>query len=237
MGCTVETATDGLRALDRHAGGEFGLIFMDCMMPKMDGYEATIEIRRRETGSKRRTPIIALTADVTEGARGRCLAAGMDDYLAKPFTLDQMRTMLTTWLTPSGPTVRGDHLVLMPAVPSVQEPIDYKLLDSLGQLQREGRPDIVQEVIMLFFKASADLLKDLTKGAENQNSELLHHASHALKSASANVGAVVLSSRCEELEAMAQTGVVCGAAAIVGAILEDYRAVEIALSARLPKVA
>jgi CheY-like chemotaxis protein/HPt (histidine-containing phosphotransfer) domain-containing protein len=237
MGCTVETATDGLRALDRHAGGEFGLIFMDCMMPKMDGYEATIEIRRRETGSKRRTPIIALTADVTEGARGRCLAAGMDDYLAKPFTLDQMRAMLTTWLTPSGPTVRGDHLVLMPAVPSVQEPIDYKLLDSLGQLQREGRPDIVQEVITLFFKASADLLKDLTKGAENQNSELLHHASHALKSASANVGAVVLSSRCEELEAMAQTGVVCGAAAIVGAILEDYRAVEIALSARLPKVA
>jgi len=237
MRCTVETATDGLRALDRHADGEFGLIFMDCMMPKMDGYEATVEIRRREAGSRRRTPIIALTADVTEGARERCLAAGMDDYLAKPFTLDQMKAILTAWLTPPDSAFKGDHLALVRGVPSAREPIDHKVLDSLGQLQREGRPDIVQEMINLFFKAAVDLLKDLTKGAESQNAVLLHHASHALRSASANVGAVTLSSHCKELEAMARSGVVSDAAPIVGAILEDYRAVEIALSARLPKVA
>jgi two-component system sensor histidine kinase/response regulator len=237
MGCAVETATDGLRALDRHAGGEFGLIFMDCFMPEMDGYHATAEIRRREACSNRRTPIIALTADVAEGARERCLAAGMDDYLAKPFSLDQIRAMLTTWLSPSVPAVKRDHLALVPALPSADEPFDYKALDSLGQLQREGRPDIVQEMINLFFKAAADLLKDLKDGAENRDATLLHHASHALKSVSANVGAVVMSSRCGELEAMAQSGVVSDAALIVGAILEDYRAVEIALSARLPKVA
>jgi CheY-like chemotaxis protein len=86
MGCTVETATDGLRALDKHARGEFELIFMDCFMPEMDGYDATAEIRRREACSNRRTPIIALTGNVIEGARERCLAAGMDDYLEKPFT-------------------------------------------------------------------------------------------------------------------------------------------------------
>ena len=103
MGCTVETATDGLHALDRHARGEFALIFMDCFMPEMDGYEATSEIRRREAYSRRRTPIVALTGDVTEGARERCLAVGMDDYLAKPFKLDQIKAMLTTWLTPVHP--------------------------------------------------------------------------------------------------------------------------------------
>jgi len=235
MGCTVETATDGLRALDRHAGGEFGLIFMDCMMPKMDGYEATVEIRRREAYSQRRTPIIALTAD--KGARERCLAAGMDDYLAKPFTLDQIRGMLTTWLSPSVPAIKRDHLALVPALPSPDEPIDYEVLDSLGRLQREGRPDFVQEIINLFFKAAAELLRDLKEGAANRDAALLHHASHALKSVSANLGAMVLSSHCKELEAMAQSGVVSDAAPIVGAILEDYRAVEIALSARLPKVA
>lgn len=235
MGCTVETATDGLRALDRHAGGEFGLIFMDCMMPKMDGYEATVKIRRREAYSKRRTPIIALTAD--KGARERCLAAGMDDYLAKPFTLDQIRGMLTTWLSPSVPAVKRDNLALVPALPSVDEPIDYEVLDSLGQLQREGRPDFVQEMINLFFKAAADLLKDLKEGAANRDAALLHHASHALKSVSANLGAMVLSSRCKELEAMAQSGVVSDAAPMVGAILEDYRTVEVLLSAHLPKVA
>jgi HPt (histidine-containing phosphotransfer) domain-containing protein len=135
------------------------------------------------------------------------------------------------------PAVKRDHLALVPALPSADEPFDYKALDSLGQLQREGRPDIVQEMINLFFKAAADLLKDLKDGAENRDATLLHHASHALKSVSANVGAVVMSSRCGELEAMAQSGVVSDAALIVGAILEDYRAVEIALSARLPKVA
>ena len=237
MGCTVETAINGLCALDRHAGHEFGLIFMDCMMPTMDGYEATVEIRRREADAKRRTPIIALTADTTEGARERCLAAGMDDYLAKPFKLDQIRAMLTTWLGPSAPAIRRDHLALVSVSPSADEPIDYKVLDSLRRLQREGHPDVVQQVISLFFKDAADLLKGLKEGAENKDAALLHRASHALKSASANVGAIILSSRCRELEVMAQAGIVSDAAPIVGAILEDYRAVEIALSAGLPKVA
>jgi DNA-binding NarL/FixJ family response regulator len=205
-------------------------------MPEMDGYEATSEIRRREAHSGRRTPIVALTGDVTEGARERCLAVGMDDYLAKPFKLDQIKAMLTTWLSPSTHAVKREHLALVPAL-SPDEPIDYKLLDSLGQLQREGRPDIVQEVIHLFFKAAGDLLKDLKEGAANRDAALLHQTSHALRSASANVGAVILSSRCKELEAMAQSGVVSEAASIVAAIFEDYRVVEIALSPRLPKVA
>jgi HPt (histidine-containing phosphotransfer) domain-containing protein len=89
----------------------------------------------------------------------------------------------------------------------------------------------------LFFKAAADLLEDLRDGAANGDAALLHHASHALKSVSANMGAVILSSRCGELEAMAQTGMVAGAGGPVSAIIEAYRAVEILLSARLPKVA
>jgi CheY-like chemotaxis protein/HPt (histidine-containing phosphotransfer) domain-containing protein len=238
MGCAVETATDGLAALDKHASGEFGLIFMDCFMPEMDGYEATAEIRSREAYSKRRTPIVALTGDVSEGARERCLAAGMDDYLAKPFKRDQLNTMLTKWLSSSSTAaVKGDYLALVPVSPSPNEPVDYKVLDSLRQLQREGRPDIVQQIINLFFKDAADLLKNLKEGAANGDAVLLHHASHALRSVSENVGAVILSARCGELEAMAQSGVVAAAGAMVGAILEEYGAVEIALSARLLKVA
>jgi signal transduction histidine kinase/CheY-like chemotaxis protein len=237
LGCTVETAIDGLCALDRHASGEFGVILMDCFMPEMDGYQATAEIRRREALSNRRTPIIALTGNVIEGAREQCLAAGMDDYLAKPYTLDQLKAMLTTWLIPSVPAVKRDHLALVPALPSADEPIDYTVLDALGQLRREGRPDIVQEMINLFFNTAADLLKALTEGAANRDAAVLHHASHALKSVSANVGAVILSSRCGELEVMAQAGMVADAGGMVSAIVEAYRAVEILLSARLPKVA
>jgi CheY-like chemotaxis protein/HPt (histidine-containing phosphotransfer) domain-containing protein len=236
IGCTVETATDGLHALDRHADSEFALIFMDCFMPEMDGYEATSQIRRREAYSRRRTPIVALTGDVTEGARERCLAAGMDDYLAKPFKLDQIRAMLTAWLRPTTHTVTREHLALVPGL-LPNELMDYEVLDSLGQLQRKGRPDIVQEMINLFFKAATELLEDLKEGAVNRDAALLHHASHALQSASANVGAVRLSMRCKELGTMAQSGVVSDAAPIVASILDDYRAVEVALSDRLRKVA
>src|SRR6266436_128974 len=236
LGCVVETATNGWDALERHADRKFGLIFMDCQMPEMDGYEATAEIRRRESQSHRHTPIIALTGNVIEGARERCLAAGMDDYLAKPFTLHQMKAMLTAWSSP--PTFRAtrDHLALVPASLSA-EPVDYKVLDSLRQLQKQQRSDIVQQVIKLFFKGAESLLKDLERGATNHDASLLHQASHALKSVSANIGAIALSSRCKELEAMAQSGVVSDAAPIVRAILEDYRMAEILLSDRLQKVA
>jgi two-component system, sensor histidine kinase len=97
-GCDVDTAANGHEALKSHASGEYEVIFMDCQMPEMDGFEAAAEIRRREAGSGRRVPIIALTANAIEGDREQCLAAGMDDYLPKPFTAAQMRSALMNWI-------------------------------------------------------------------------------------------------------------------------------------------
>jgi HPt (histidine-containing phosphotransfer) domain-containing protein len=147
-----------------------------------------------------------------------------------------MKAMLTAWS--NSPTLRTtrDHLALVPASVS-PEPVDYKVLDSLRRLQKEQRSDIVQQVIKLFFKGAESLLKDLERGATNHDASLLHQASHALKSVSANIGAIALSSRCRELEAMAQSGIVSDAAPIVRAILEDYRTAEILLSDRFQKVA
>jgi CheY-like chemotaxis protein/HPt (histidine-containing phosphotransfer) domain-containing protein len=237
MGCTVETAVNGLHALDRHASGEFSLIFMDCQMPEMDGFETTVEIRRREAAGGRRTPIIALTASVVEDGRQRCLAVGMDDYLAKPFTLEQMKAMLTTWLNATGRVGMRDPLPLVTARSAPRDPIDHRVLGSLRRLQRDGRPDIVQQVVELFFRGAAALLKDMDNGAESGDAALLFRASHALKSASANVGAVVLSSRCRELEVLARSGAVPDAARMVKTIREDFRTVEVGLSGRLPRVA
>ena len=106
MGFEVTLAEDGLRALATASSGEFDLILMDCQMPKMDGYESTRAIRREEVESQdalppeelRRVPIIALTANATKEARGQCLEAGMDDYLAKPFDQAQLSAVLAKWM-------------------------------------------------------------------------------------------------------------------------------------------
>ena len=98
-GLRVDMAADGLQALDCHAGSSYELIFMDCQMPALDGYQATREIRRRE-GTDRHTPIVAMTAHTLRGDRERCLDAGMDDYLAKPIALNLLDEILTRTLRP-----------------------------------------------------------------------------------------------------------------------------------------
>ena len=86
LGWKVETAADGLEGLAAYESRRFDVIFMDCQMPRMDGFEATAAIRAREAAGNPKTPIIALTASADDGYRTRCLNAGMDEFVSKPFT-------------------------------------------------------------------------------------------------------------------------------------------------------
>jgi signal transduction histidine kinase len=97
IGCQTVEATTGREALAAWMREEFDLVLMDCRMPEMDGYEATREIRRREQGRKR-TPIIAVTANAMRGDQDRCLAAGMDGFLAKPVHLKELARIVSTIL-------------------------------------------------------------------------------------------------------------------------------------------
>jgi len=248
FGCTVDTATNGFEALTLHERNDYGAIFMDCQMPEMDGFRATGEIRKREASSGRRTPIVALTASAIEGDREQCLAAGMDDYVAKPFTTEQMRDALAAWLKPASreqaqhkpAPEKHEHLSLVPqpvAPMGRVQAIDEAVLDNLAQLQREGRPDIINRIITLFLENAPGLLRELQDGAARGDMALLRRAAHALKASSANVGAVALAAHCDELDAMARADSVPDAAARVATIVEDYRRAQDALTARLPAVA
>ena len=97
IGCAVETASTGREAVERFAPGRYDLVLMDCQMPDMDGFEATAAIRAREAAGASHMPIVALTANAIEGDRDTCLAAGMDDYLAKPFRLADLRRVVARW--------------------------------------------------------------------------------------------------------------------------------------------
>jgi len=97
LGCNVDIANDGWKAVELACTLSYDLIFMDCLMPELDGLEATKEIRRREVKSGR-CPIVALTANAMQGDRELCLQAGMDDYLSKPIRLEELSRMLENYL-------------------------------------------------------------------------------------------------------------------------------------------
>jgi PAS domain S-box-containing protein len=99
LGCEVSVVGNGSEAVEALFKGEYDLVFMDCQMPEVDGYQATRSIREREAGENngRHIPIIALTAHAMDGDRENCLAAGMDDYASKPFTPSQLQTLLGRW--------------------------------------------------------------------------------------------------------------------------------------------
>ena len=104
---TAEVAENGRQAVQALEGKRYGLVFMDCQMPEMNGYDAAEEIRRRE-GDARRTPIIALTAHAMESERAHVLAAGMDDCVTKPVGIAVLRTTVARWMVRSseGPPSR-----------------------------------------------------------------------------------------------------------------------------------
>jgi CheY-like chemotaxis protein len=97
LGCRVDIVENGAEACRAMKSNDYELVFMDCQMPEMDGFEATRRIRQIETGT-RRTPVIALTAGVLKEERDQCYAAGMDDFLSKPVSKKDLRITLERWL-------------------------------------------------------------------------------------------------------------------------------------------
>jgi CheY-like chemotaxis protein len=207
MSCRVTTAGDGLDALRRFRKQSFDVVLMDCQMPEQDGYETTRRIRQIETGNGRTpTPVVALTANALAGDRERCLEAGMDEYLAKPFTRQQLRRVIETALRLSAASVQAARAPAgEPA--AVSAPADAPVLDSQALLrirgmQQQGGPDILATVIDLYLDSSQALIEKIRAGIAAGDTKSVCDAAHTLKSSSANLGAQRLPVIARQLESM-----------------------------------
>ena len=203
LGCNVEVANNGREALDALRRGGFDLVLMDCQMPELDGYETTREWRRLESSGTTRLPVVALTANALDGDRERCFAAGMDDYLTKPFKREQLAKMLARHLRHETKTQVPPPVREVPVAAAV-EIIDQKVLDNIRELGGGG--DLVCKVLEAYLRSAPKLMEEYSQGLNDGNLEQVHHAVHTLKSSSANVGAMCLSKLCREIETHVRAG-------------------------------
>jgi PAS domain S-box-containing protein len=172
---------NGVDAVQECENGIFDAVLMDCQMPEMDGYKATAWIRARE-GPARRTPIIALTASGSTGDRERCLAAGMDDYLAKPVRRDQLAAALHKWVRPAGESPAagtprfGARLYALP--------VDHPL----RALEAQGLASVAGEIIDLFLESAPLRLQELRALQRAVEHDALRAVAHSLRGASVQMG-------------------------------------------------
>lgn len=204
-GYQVDVVNNGREALEALERVPYDLVLMDCQMPEMDGFEATAQIRARE-GATRHTPIIALTAHALRGEREKCIAAGMDDYLAKPLTPDALYSTLRRWMPAVRPSIQDTRPESEESPMEETELIlDQRVLENFRRLQAPDEPDLVQQLIDLYLADIPERLKALRQALAQGDATRVAQTAHSLKGSSANLGAQRAARVCLELERCGKT--------------------------------
>ena len=225
LGLRMTLANDGQEALDLVRENDYDLVLMDCQMPVMDGFAATEAIRRMPGGRGRRLPIVALTANTMQGDEARCLRAGMDDFLAKPYSLAQLHATVQRWLPGAGVAPVADAAVATTgsmALDGAPQTINRATLDGLRELDPDGGNALVREVLGMFLEATPKAVTELRSAVAAGGAKALAQAAHALKSSAANVGAESLSLGYRELEKLGREARVDEAGALIDSVVAEH---------------
>lgn len=211
-GYRCECLSNGNDAVEAIASDRCKLVFMDCQMPEVDGYETTRRIREWERINRpgRRIPIVALTAHVLNGDRERCLRAGMDDYMGKPLQVNELGAMLAKWLkTPGSDAV---------------QPVAGEAAGGIEQMvvaRCSGNTALAEKLLRVFLDQTHEDLASMTSAVENGDSERLANAAHRLKGASGNLGLTAMEKAARELEQMGRVGRTDGAGQFIDSLRDE----------------
>lgn len=209
IGVQLDTVTNGREVLERYHPDRYDIILMDCSMPEIDGFKATERIREREAANGwRRVPIIAMTAHVAAGIHDQWRRSGMDDYLAKPYTLATLSNRLKKWLAQRQEHDPAQICSLPSAESRIKSPSrlpdrEERYLDLylLEELRRTSGDSLVERVVHLFMEHAPILFEQLKCASATMQADDISAAAHALKSLCLSVGATRVARSCEQLEA------------------------------------
>jgi len=218
----------------------YDIILMDMQMPEMDGLEASRRLFELYHRAETRPWIIALTANAMQGDREQCLAAGMDDYLSKPFTQQSLSHSIARWIPL--PRATGAHHADEPFAPPAPPPasapspaaaINHRALQHIRALSDDADTGeaLLQRVLQAFIDDTPRHLQAMRRALDGRDSEQLRKAAHSLKSSSANVGADTLARLSRDMEALGRGGHTDGAAAVLTTMEAEFLAVCHALDA------
>jgi PAS domain S-box-containing protein len=234
LGYQAEVARDGLEALEALSKGSYAAVLMDVQMPKIDGYAATAEIRRREETEGRHVPLIAMTANALRGDREKALEAGMDDYVSKPVKSEELAEVLKRWVprheVPSEQASRVSEPDggLTVTIVGEESPLDQSVLDDLHKVG----PDFLSGLVGIFLREAPARLAALDEAMKSSDWDSVKRIGHALKGSCSTVGAAGMAKICAELQAAGASEDLLRTVELLRQLEEEFGRVRPALEAR-----
>jgi two-component system, sensor histidine kinase and response regulator len=210
LGYAVDVVANGREAVEASACARYAAIVMDCQMPEMDGYQATARIRARE-GRERRTPIVAVTASALKGEREKCLAAGMDDFLTKPFGPEEIGPTVQRCIARVAASTRA-------ADAGPEDSVDLAVLAEL----RGYLPPLLDQTVELFLRNASLSLQGLRGHVRDGDATALARTAHSLVGSCGIVGARHMASLARRIEDAALVGVLGETADLVEALHGEF---------------
>jgi two-component system, sensor histidine kinase and response regulator len=246
LGCNVDVAASGREAMQMVETFFYHIVFMDCEMPEMDGFEATAAIRRRPD-RKSRLPIVAVTAQAMEGDKERCLLAGMDDYISKPVRQEDFATALTRWVPSKELQHKGEAkeritgsdgktgnanapgyppFPVSSSLSGISSALNPVTIAHLRALAEATEPSLLGQIFTSFLSDGAERLDKLQNALDGSDPELLRKTAHTLKGASANIGAHHMADIAEQLELLGKASSMSGATVLIEQIEREFERVK-----------
>ena len=230
LGYRPEVAANGVEVMKLLEQQPFDLIFLDVQMPEMDGLEAARRINAQWPDA-RRPRLVAMTGNALDGDREKCIAAGMDDYVAKPVRIAELQGVIERWGMERRTTAAGGAVVVSPVAspaPVAVAVLDETIIAELNDMKSKDGVPLLHELIDLFAQNAPKHLEQIKNAGDNL--EQLGFAAHVFRGMSLNLGANALGNLCQELETLALGGNTFGIPALIPKIEAAFKDTSVAFA-------